>query len=161
MELDLVGYYLDGDTKNKIEETVNKFFAKANPSAILLFDKGGRVVFFRGEKLKEIEAEFLSSIMSALFFASEELTRLIEDKDTMKDIFYETKNRIFIVARLEMEFLIGVICKKDLSIGSVRLFFKNLVRDLNQLLQKVERIEKRINKISPKELEQKLTEILS
>ncbi len=98
--------------------------------------------------------------MSALFFASEELTKMVEGKETLNDIFYETKNRVFTIAKLEKDFLVGVICKKDMSIGSVRLFFKEFVKSLNEVLRNVRKVDKKLYKISPQELEKKLSEVL-
>ncbi|WP_461831401.1 roadblock/LC7 domain-containing protein [Aquifex sp.] len=139
---------------------VNRFCEKASPYGVFLFDKGGRIILFKGEKVSELEAEFFSSIMSALFFASEELTKMVEGKETLNDIFYETKNRVFTIAKLEKDFLVGVICKKDMSIGSVRLFFKEFVKSLNEVLRNVRKVDKKLYKISPQELEKKLSEVL-
>ncbi|GAB6065943.1 roadblock/LC7 domain-containing protein [Aquifex pyrophilus] len=160
MELDLVGYELDERDKEKLEGIVNRFCEKASPHAVFLFDKGGRVILFKGEGIKDLEAEFFSSIMSALFFASEELTKMIEEKETLNDIFYETKTRIFTIAKLEKDFLVGVVCNKDMSIGSVRLFFREFVKGLNEVLKNVKKVEKKLYKISPQELEKKLSEVL-
>ncbi|AAC07646.1 roadblock/LC7 domain-containing protein [Aquifex aeolicus] len=160
MELDLISYELDEKTKEGIEKVVEKFFTKAEPDLVLIFDKAGRILACKGMDISDTYSEFISSILSALFFASEELTSMLDKNDEMKDVFYETKNRVFLMARLEKDFLIGVISRKNLSLGSIRLFFNHLVSDLNAVLKNLKEVEKKSLKISKEELKKKLDQIL-
>ena len=161
MELDVISYSLREGERKRLEELIDKFFQKAEPNTVILFDKAGRVLSFRGEKLSEIEAEFMASIMSAVFFASEELGNIVDKEDFLNELIYETKKRLYLISRLERNFLVGVISTKDKNLGSVRLFFKHFVQDLNNFLSNIEQIEKHVVKISPKEIESKLREVLS
>jgi len=160
MELDVINYEIDSEAQREIEKAVEKFFTKAEPDVVLIFDKAGRILAYKGKNISDTYSEFISSILSALFFASEELTSILDKSDEMKDVFYETKNRVFLMAKLEKDFLVGVISRKNLSLGSIRLFFNYLVSDLNSALKNLKEVEKRSLKISKEELKKKLDEIL-
>ncbi len=161
MELDLISYSLREEDREKLNGVINNFKLKAEAKDVLIFDKAGRVLVFAGEKFSETEAEFVASIMSALFFASEELGNIVDKEDILNELIYETKRRVFLISRLEGDFLVGVISDKGKSLGSIRLFFKHLVRELNDLFKNIERVEKHTISITPKELEEKLKEVLS
>lgn len=161
MELDVISYSLGEGEKRELNKLIDKFCKKAEPNTVILFDKAGRVLSFRGEKLSEIEAEFIASIMSAVFFASEELGNIVDKEDFLNELIYETKKRLYLISRLEKNFLVGVISSKERNLGSVRLFFKHFVQDLNNFISNIKEVEKQIIKISPKEIENKLKEVLS
>lgn len=161
MELDLISYSLSDKDREKLNAIINNFQLKSEANNVFIFDKAGRVLVFKGEKLSETEAEFVASIMSAVFFASEELGNIIDKEDRLNELIYETKKRVFLISRLEKDFLVGVISDKGKNLGSIRLFFKHLVQELNELFKNIERVEKHEISLSPKELEEKLKEVLS
>ena len=161
MELDLISYSLSDNDRKKLDAIIGNFQEKSEANNVFIFDKAGRVLVFRGDKLSETEAEFIASIMSAIFFASEELGNILDVEDMLNELIYETKKRVFLISRLEKDFLVGVISDKGKNLGSVRLFFKHLVQELNELFKNIKRIEKREIALSPKELEEKLKEVLS
>ena len=161
MELDLISYSLSEHDREKLNSVINNFQLKSEANNVFIFDKAGRVLVFKGEKLSETEAEFIASIMSAIFFASEELGNIIDREDKLNELIYETKKRVFLISRLEGDFLVGVISDKGKNLGSIRLFFKHLVQELNELFRNIERVEKHEISLSPKELEEKLKEVLS
>lgn len=161
MELDLISYSLKGEDREKLNSIITNFQTKSEANNVFIFDKAGRVLVFRGEALSETEAEFVASIMSAIFFASEELGNIIDKEDSLAELIYETKKRVFLISRLEKDFLVGVISDKGKNLGSIRLFFKHLVKQLNELFRNLEKVEKYEISLSPKELEEKLKEVLS
>ena len=161
MELDLISYSLSEDARKELNAVIDNFQIKSEAKNIFIFDKAGRVLVYKGENLSETEAEFVASIMSAVFFASEELGTIIDRGDILNELIYETKKSIFLISRLEGDFLVGVISDKGKNLGSLRLFFKHLVQDLNRLFGSIERIERQEISLSPKQLEEKLKEVLS
>ncbi len=161
MELDLVSYTLGEGDKKRLNDIIENFVAKAEADTVIIFDKAGRVLVYKGERLSETESEFMASIMSALFFASEELGNILDKNDSLDELIYETKKRIFLISRLENDFLVGVVSDRKSNLGSVRLFFKHLITDLNDTFRNIKRVDKQVISISSEEIEKKLREALS
>ncbi len=160
MELDVIQYEIDKDTEQKLGRTLKKFIDKSGADFILLSDKAGRTVSFYGKNLDEVTVEFIASIISGLFGAASEMAKFISDSDEMDTIQYETKNQSVIVKAVSDRFLIGVICPRGVALGSVRLFMRDLVEELNQHFKEIKLTPSKLVKLTPDMIEEKLNSIL-
>ena len=57
-------------------------------------------------------------------------------------------------------FLVGVLCPKNVALGTVRLFLKELAEELNRIFSSVKPKPSKLIKLSPEAVEEKLNKIL-
>ncbi len=160
MELDLIQYEIDEETEEKLINSFRAFVAKTDADLVIISDDAGRIVTFYGKSLDETQAEFLASIISGIFGAAFEMAKMVSREDLLDTIQYESRKQNVIVKSVGERFLVGVLCPKNVALGSVRLFTKNLAKELDSIFSSVKPKPTRLVKLSPEAIEDKLNKIL-
>jgi len=160
LELDVVQYDLDEATKNRLEDTVKNFVYKSGCMLAILCDDAGRVLAYDSRvPLEEYKLEFITSIISGIFGASLEVSKLLEVEE-LDIIQFEGKTIDVIISHIKPRFLFGVLVKKTTYIGTVRLFLKEASLELERILGEMKSVPKKIIRIDLETLEEKLREII-
>ncbi|MFN7065931.1 MAG: roadblock/LC7 domain-containing protein [Aquificaceae bacterium] len=159
MELDLIEYDIDPRVKEKLEEIIQMLLYKISAGVVMLSDDAGRIVSIKGGGYRETDAEFLATLISGIFGAAVEMGKIINMQD-LEILQYESKNIDVVIKFIPPRFLLGIIVKKDVSIGTVRLFLKEASAILEKVLKDIKLVPVREIKIDVKDLEKKLNEIL-
>ncbi len=160
MELDIVQYEIDEETERKIIEVLKNFITRTEADLVILSDDAGRIISFYGKDLDETQAEFLASIISGIFGAAFEMAKMVSQGDILDTIQYESKKQNVVVKAVGSRFLIGVLCPKNVALGTVRLFLKSLASDLDRIFSEVKPRPSKLLKLSPEDIEEKLNKIL-
>lgn len=160
MELDLVQYDLDEATKIKLENVIKNFVFKSGSILAVLCDDAGRTLSYDSRvHLEEYKSEFITSIVSGIFGASLEMSKLLEVEE-LDVIQLEGKTIDVIIKHIKPRFLLGVLVKKTTSIGTVRLFLKEASVELEEILKEMKSIPKKVIKIDVETLEERLHKII-
>jgi predicted regulator of Ras-like GTPase activity (Roadblock/LC7/MglB family) len=160
LELDIVQYDFDEATKNRLKDTVKNFVSKSGCMLAVLCDDAGRVLSYDSRvPLEEYKSEFITSIVSGIFGASLEMSKLLELGE-LDLIQFEGKTFDVIIKHIKPRFLLGVLVKKTTYIGTVRLFLKEASAELEEILEEMRSIPKKTIKIDVETLEEKLREII-
>ena len=160
MELDIVQYDLDETIKIRLDSAIKNFVAKSNAMLAVLCDDAGRVVSYDSKvPLEEYKSEFITSIVSGIFGASLEMSKLLELEE-LDLIQFEGKTLDMIIKHIKPRFLLGVLINKNTSIGTVRLFLKEASVELEKTLEDIKSIPKKKVKVDIKTLEEALNKIL-
>ena len=160
MELDIVQYEIDDDTERKIVNALKNFITKTNAELVILSDDAGRIISFYGKDMDETQAEFLASIISGIFGAAFEMAKMVSQEDLLDAIQYESKKQNVVVKAVGSRFLVGVLCPKEVALGTVRLFLRELARELDSIFSQVKPKPSKLLKLSPEAIEEKLNKIL-
>ena len=160
MELDVIQYEIDERLEKKIIDALKNFVIRTDAELVILSDDAGRIITFYGKGLDETKAELLASIISGIFGAAFEMAKMLSEGDSLDAIQYESQKQNVIVRRLGSRFLVGVLCPKNVALGTVRLFLKELAKDLEALFAEVKPKPSRILRMSPEAIEEKLNQIL-
>ena len=160
MELDIVQYDLDEATKIRLENVIKNFVSKSGSMLAVLCDDAGRVLSYDSRvPLEEYKSEFITSIVSGIFGASLEMSKLLELEE-LDLIQFEGKTLDVIIKHIKPRFLLGVLVKKTTSIGTVRLFLKEASVELEEILKEMKSIPKKTIKIDVETLEERLRKII-
>ncbi len=160
MELDIVQYEIDEEVEKKVIDALKNFIARTDAELVLLSDDAGRIISFYGKNLDETKAEFLASIISGIFGAAFEMAKMVSKEDLLDAIQYESKKQNVVVKAVGTRFLVGVLCPKNVALGTVRLFLKELANELDRIFSSVKPKPSKMLKLSPEAVEEKLNQIL-
>ncbi len=160
MELDIVQYEIDEEVEKKVIDALKNFIARTDAELVLLSDDAGRIISFYGKNLDETKAEFLASIISGIFGAAFEMAKMVSKEDLLDAIQYESKKQNVVVKAVGTRFLVGVLCPKNVALGTVRLFLKELASELDKIFSTVKPKPSKMLKLSPEAVEEKLNQIL-
>jgi len=160
MELDVIQYEIDEEVEKQLVGAMKNFITRTDADLVLLSDDAGRIISFYGKNLDETQAEFLASIISGIFGAAFEMAKMVSKEDLLDAIQYESKKQNVVVKAVGERFLIGVLCPKNVALGTVRLFLKELAEDLNKIFKTVKPKPSKLLKLSPEAIEDKLNKIL-
>ena len=160
MELDVIQYEIDEEVEKQLVSAMKNFITRTDADLVLLSDDAGRIISFYGKNLDETQAEFLASIISGIFGAAFEMAKMVSKEDLLDAIQYESKKQNVVVKAVGDRFLIGVLCPKNVALGTVRLFLKELAEDLNKIFKTVKPKPSKLLKLSPEAIEDKLNKIL-
>ncbi len=160
MELDVIQYEIDEEVEKQLVGAMKNFITRTDADLVLLSDDAGRIISFYGKNLDETQAEFLASIISGIFGAAFEMAKMVSKEDLLDAIQYESKKQNVVVKAVGDRFLIGVLCPKNVALGTVRLFLKELAEDLNKIFKTVKPKPSKLLKLSPEAIEDKLNKIL-
>ncbi len=160
MELDIVQYDLDEATKTRLEDAIKNFVSKSGSMLAVLCDDAGRVLSYDSSvPLEEYKSEFIASIVSGIFGASLEMSKLLE-LEGLDLIQFEGKNVDVIINHIKPRFLFGVLVKKETSPGTIRLLLREASVELEEILKETKSIPKKVIKIDVETLEEKLREVI-
>jgi len=160
MELDLIEYDLDKDTKVALEQAIGNFMLKSQAKLVVLTDDGGRILAYQANpKTEDYQTEFAASIMSGMFLAAMEMSKMLkmEEPDLLQ---FEGKSMDVIVKYIKPRFLLGILVGKSVSIGTVRLFLRELAQNLESVLANIKKVPVKTVKIDAATLEEKLSKII-
>ncbi len=160
MELDIVQYEIDDETEKKIVSALKNFITKTDAELVILSDDAGRIISFYGKDIDETQAEFLASIISGIFGAAFEMAKMVSREDLLDAIQYESKKQNVIVKAVGSRFLVGVLYPKSVALGTVRLFLRELAKELDSIFSQVKPKPSKLLKLSPQAIEEKLSRIL-
>ena len=160
MELDVIQYEIDEELEKQVVNALKNFIAKTDADLVILSDDAGRVISFYGKNLDETQAEFLASIISGIFGAAFEMAKMVSKDDALDAIQYESKKQNVVVKAVGTRFLVGVLCPKNVALGTVRLFLKDLADELEKIFANVKPKPSKLLKLSPEAIEEKLNHIL-
>jgi len=151
---------LDEATKTKLENAIKNFVSKSGSVLAVLCDDAGRILSYDSRMpLEEYESEFITSIVSGIFGASLEMSKMLELGD-LDFIQFEGKSLDVIIKHIKPKFLLGVLVKKTTSIGAVHLFLKEASLELEETLKEMKSIPKKTIKIDVETLEEMLRKII-
>lgn len=159
MELDLIEYDIDPKIKEKVDNIIHMLLYKISAGVVMLSDDAGRIISIKGGGFSDTDAEFLATLISGVFGAAVEMGKII-NMQNLEILQYESKNMDVVIKFIPTRFLLGIIVKKDVSIGTVRLFLKEASAMLENVLKDIKLVPIRQIKMDVKELEKKLNEIL-
>ncbi len=160
MELDVIQYEIDEELEKQVVNALKNFIAKTDADLVILSDDAGRIISFYGKNLDETQAEFLASIISGIFGAAFEMAKMVSKDDALDAIQYESKKQNVVVKAVGTRFLVGVLCPKNVALGTVRLFLKDLADELEKIFANVKPKPAKLLKLSPEAIEEKLNRIL-
>lgn len=161
MELDIVEYDVDENLKKELYSTIKDLAEKTQAQLVLIVDDAGRTIaaHFQGDKTQEEKAEFISALISGVFGAACEMSKLLELED-LDLLEFEAKKMNVVIKSIKPRFLLCLMVSKDRSLGAVRLFLKEASQEIEELMQKVERTPRRVVKMDLQSLEEKLKKII-
>ncbi len=164
MDIDVVRYEIPNELREEILKLGREFLSKSEAKLFLLTDDGGRLVAFEGMKdlLNETKAELLASIVSGTYSAFTEMGKVLKDEgDRPEVVSYEGKRKIVLIAQVDEKFLVCAVAPKEVALGRVRLYFKELKELLKRSLKKVKFVKPKMVKISERDLEKKLEDLFN
>ncbi|ADO46195.1 Roadblock/LC7 family protein [Hydrogenobacter thermophilus TK-6] len=159
MELDLVEYELDQDTKAKLDEVLKNLFSKTSAELVILADDAGRIISLKGKRIDEDRAEFIASLISGMFGAAAEMSKMlsVEELDILQ---FEGKKVDVVIKAIKPRFLIGIMVDKGVALGSVRLFLRDASQELEEIFSSVKLVPVKTVKVDVKSLEEKLSKLV-
>ncbi|QWK19338.1 MAG: roadblock/LC7 domain-containing protein [Hydrogenobacter thermophilus] len=159
MELDLVEYELDQDTKAKLDEVLKNLFSKTSAELVILADDAGRIISLKGKRIDEDRAEFIASLISGMFGAAAEMSKMlsVEELDLLQ---FEGKKVDVVIKAIKPIFLIGIMVDKGVALGSVRLFLRDASQELEEIFSSVKLVPVKTVKVDVKSLEEKLSKLV-
>ena len=159
MELDLVEYELDQDTKAKLDEVLKNLFSKTSAELVILADDAGRIISLKGKRIDEDRAEFIASLISGMFGAAAEMSKMlsVEELDILQ---FEGKKVDVVIKAIKPRFLIGLMVDKGVALGSVRLFLRDASQELEEIFSSVKLVPVKTVKVDVKSLEEKLSKLV-
>ncbi len=160
MELDLIKYDLDDEIKQQLDNILSKFLSKTKVDLVVLCDDAGRVASYQGSDKSENDIEFIASLVSGIFGAAAEMAKLMNEGDILDIVQYESKNVNVLIKSVGKRFLVGVLSPKTASLGSIRLFLKELCSDLETLFAGIKLKPAKVIKLRPEDIERKLNQVL-
>ncbi len=160
MELDLIKYEMDGEIKRQIDNILGKFMSKTKVDLIVLCDDAGRIASYKGKTQDENEIEFVASLISGIFGAAAEMAKIMNEGDVLDIVQYESKNVNVLIKAVGKRFLVGVLAPKDASLGSIRLFIKELCGDIETLFAGLKLRPAKVIRLKPEDIERKLNQVL-
>ncbi len=160
MELDIIEYELDGDSKRAIRDVLSNLMEKTKADLVVLTDDAGRLLDATGRVKDDMQAELLSSLISGLFGAASEMSKMIS-AEPLEALHYESANYDVSVRFLVDRFLLGlVVNKNNTSIGTVRIFTKEACAQLGNILSNIKSLKSKVVRMDVETLEKKLNELL-
>jgi len=159
MELDLIEYELDRETKERLSNTLGNLLNKTNAELVILTDDAGRVIEVRGKAVDEDRAEFIASLISGIFGAAVEISKMLS-VDELEVLQFESKKVDVVIKWVKPRFLLGIMVDKGISLGSVRLFMRDASAELEDIFANVKLVPTKILRLDVKTLEEKLNRII-
>lgn len=159
MELDLIEYELDDRIKSKLSEVLENLLSKTSAELVILTDDAGRIIDIKGKKTNEDRGEFIASLISGIFGAASEMSKMlsVEELDVLQ---FEGKGVNVVIKAIKPRFLIGIMVNKAVALGSVRLFLKATAQELEELFNNLKLVPVKTVKVDVKTLEEKLSRII-
>lgn len=159
MELDLIEYEIEDSIKNKISRILENLISKTSAHIVVLSDDAGRIVDIKGKETAEDRSEFIASLMSGIFGAASEMSKMlsIEELDLLQ---FEGRKVDVIIKAIKPRFLIGILVDKGVALGSVRLFLREASQELEEILSNIKLLPAKKIKVDVKTLEEKLSRII-
>ncbi len=109
--------------------------AKLRLMAVLLVDGSGRILAQRmGEGWKESRLEGLAALASGSFSASNEIARLLGERDRFKMVLHEGQQRNIFMCSVGTRYFLAVVFESGTALGMIRLFTKKTVEELIPIL---------------------------
>jgi predicted regulator of Ras-like GTPase activity (Roadblock/LC7/MglB family) len=105
-------------------------------SSILVIDNAGSLIVNMGNKI-QLDAISLAAVAAANFAATEQIARLIGERDFVL-LFYKGHSESFHFSRVGEEYIIVTIFNNSLSLGLVRLKIAEVATVLAKKLPKRE-----------------------
>lgn len=159
MELDLIEYDIDPNTKRQVQSIMQNLLNKTSANVVILTDDAGRIVDIKGKREEDVETEFLATLISGIFGAAVEMGKILRMED-LEVLQYESKSMDVVIKFIKPRFLLGVFVSKGIALGTVRLFLKEASDNLEKILEETKMVPVRELKIDVKELEERLSRIL-
>ncbi len=159
MELDIIQYDLDPDTRKRLQSILQNLLDRTSASVIILTDDAGRIVDIKGKKEEDLETEFLATLISGIFGAAVEMGKILK-MDDLEVLQYESKSMDVVIKYIRPRFLLGIIVGKGVALGTVRLFLKEASEALEEALERATLVPSKEIKIDIKALEEKLNMLL-
>ncbi len=159
MELDIIQYDLDPDTRKRLQSILQNLLDRTSASVIILTDDAGRIVDIKGKKEEDLETEFLATLISGIFGAAVEMGKILK-MDDLEVLQYESKSMDVVIKYIRPRFLLGIIVGKGVALGTVRLFLKEASEALEETLERATLVPSKEIKIDIKALEEKLNMLL-
>jgi predicted regulator of Ras-like GTPase activity (Roadblock/LC7/MglB family) len=109
--------------------------AKLRLMAVLLVDGSGRILAQKmGEGWKESRLEGLAALASGSFSASNEIARLLGERDRFKMVLHEGQQRNIFMCSVGPRFFLAVVFESGTALGMIRLFTRKTVEELVPIL---------------------------
>ncbi len=160
MELDIVEYELDSDSKKAIHDILLNLMEKTKADLIVLTDDAGRLLDVMGNVKDDVHSELLSSLISGLFGAASEMSKMIS-AEPLEALHYESANYDVLVRFLTNRFLLGlVVNKNNTSIGTMRIFAREACVQLGNILGNIKSLKSKVVRMDVETLEKKLNKLL-
>lgn len=159
MELDIIEYELDKETEEKLSQTLKNLLSKTSADMVILTDDAGRLIDAKGRVSKDYMGEFISSLVSGIFGAAAEMSKML-NIDELDILAFEGKNMDVLIKAIKPRFLLGVLVKKSVAIGSVRLFLREASSELESVLSNLHTVPSKVIKLDVETIERRLEQIL-
>ncbi len=159
MELDIIEYELDKETEEKLNQTLKNLLSKTSADMVVLTDDAGRLIDIKGRVDKDYMGEFISSLISGIFGAAAEMSKMLS-MDELDMLAFEGKSMDVLIKLIKPRFLVGISVKKSIALGSVRLFLREAASELEGVLSSVSKAPSKVIKIDVETLEKKLEQII-
>jgi len=124
------------DILNDVRNYLAKEIMTEGISALMIIDTAGSLILHIGGKI-ELDAISLAAVAAANFAATEQIARLIGERDFVL-LFYKGHNESFHFSRVGEEYIIVTIFSNSLSLGLLRLKIAEVVLVLEKKLPKRE-----------------------
>jgi predicted regulator of Ras-like GTPase activity (Roadblock/LC7/MglB family) len=124
------------DLLDEIREYLSREALSEGISSVLIIDNAGTLIVNVGNKI-ELDAVGLAAVAAANFAATEQIARLIGERDFVL-LFYKGHTESFHFSRVGEEYIIVTIFSNALSLGLVRLKIAEVARVLRDKLPKRE-----------------------
>lgn len=131
------GFILPTQQLDEIEQHLSRLYDKTSATCVLLIDISGQLISYKGTA-EGVDLTSLAALAASDIAAATEMARLVGERDQFKFLFHEGENHNILISTLGVSFLLAVVFKNSVRIGLVRLFTREAVTELLEVVGEFE-----------------------
>lgn len=140
------GFFLPTQPLDEVEQHLGRLYDKTGATCVLLIDISGQLISYQGTT-EGVDLAGLAALVASDMAAVTEMARLVGERDQFKLLFHEGENYNVLISTVGRSFLLAVIFKTSVRIGLVRLFTRETVTGLLEVVEKFEATSGRVVQI--------------
>lgn len=144
---------------NVIEYLLERLYLNTGADCVLLIDSSGQLIGYKGG-LVNVNLTNLAALVAGDMAAVTEMARLIGEQNRFKLLFHEGESQNILISGVSANLLLATIFNTSVQIGLVRLYTREMVNRLQNLIGQYEASERGKTKIVDHEFTSSLAEEL-
>ena len=133
-------FMLSTEAFNEISSVLRDLESSTRAELAVFCDANGVPITHAG-KPKAIDLSSLSALNAGNYAATQEMARLIGEKQGFKFLFLEGEEKNIYLCNVGFDFLLSIVFSKSVALGMIRIYANKAVKQLTGILEKAQKQE--------------------